>query len=44
MVGYYLIRPCISLGYMLELDVLILKVDYLRNFKEAFLTLMKAVA
>jgi hypothetical protein len=44
MVGYFLIRPCSSLGYMLELDGLILKVDCLRNFKEAVLTLLKAVA
>lgn len=44
MVRYILIRPCSSQDYRLELDGLILKVDCLRNFKEAFLTLLKAIA
>jgi len=43
-VRYILIRPCSSLGYVLELDGLILKVDCLRNFKEPVLTLLKAIA
>ena len=44
MVRYFLIRLCSSVGYMLKLDGLILKFDCLRNFKEAVLTLLKAVA